>query len=1046
MKAQDIIWGGNNKCEIILKSKIKIEEGQIIELRYNYISESYEVSYDGEVTLVSLDHRNKKVLDNIYLNGNTPTTIVRVIDISEFKCIVDIKIFNGIIEFNDLSGIEIEVEGEIIRKIGAKYKENPIEYLNSNFKYKDMMFVKGYARKSSDFTILSKNRAIHVKQNNNVYSAINIVNYDRSKADFEAVYILKGKVDFVNVTQGALISKEVSERMRRISNGSSYFNIWDAYNNLERLFIFKQATENGIIEYDGYECELTDSFEYRFHLVNRLEDPFPEGSQVDCTDNNNIKNLNQLQNAEEIRSLDPISIGIFSEIVDDTCVIIDKSRSSQIKLPNKGYLFYSVVGDSIRIMRRESARNNIIANKTPLANLQMIIDKGIGIDKQRIYEQPITNRLKRKFQNYEFNEKQREAIEVALNTPDIALILGPPGTGKTTVIKAIIARFEEYFKKYNDNQIPKILVSSFQHEAVENVIVGVDENGIPSNRKGGKRDEENKQTLNIRKWRNDVTEKIQNKIEELVGTLDVSRETLRDKIYAWEQKGKDATEGIELLKTTVKENRLKISVELNSDINDIISRTILTDNDNNSVKNEILEEEKEEVIKILESQRLTQTSYADDGKKQIINLKVAIFSGIIEYENDIKFIDDVLNSKGKDIDTFNNYVKEVEKLKKKYIQDEHISTAISSIISIEQCLKRLDDELDKVRLERIENRDEAIAYVLRNYIEAIQDEHEIQNIIDKYSNITAATCQQSMEIGKNAIIHEYDLVIVDEAARANPLDLFIPLSMGKKIILVGDFLQLPHMLDPEVIKQFEKDEEMQGLDILKKSLFQKLYENFSRRDAKVKRTVQLTKQYRMNTVIGEFANEAFYEPREFILDSSEVDDSMKEANLDMYENKPIAWINADKNRYGMEEGKRSKSRSKEAERIIVEVKEVLKRSPNKTIGVISFYKKQSDLLKKMIEKNLTDTQAQQVEVGTVDSFQGKEFDVVFLSCVRANNISLDDMKHRVGHIQDESRLCVSFTRAKQLLVVVGDRDTVECVPVLKKFILKCLEKGVGYYE
>ena len=58
---------------------------------------------------------------------------------------------------------------------------------------------------------------------------------------------------------------------------------------------------------------------------------------------------------------------------------------------------------------------------------------------------------------------------------------------------------------------------------------------------------------------------------------------------------------------------------------------------------------------------------------------------------------------------------------------------------------------------------------------------------------------------------------------------------------------------------------------------------------------------------------------------------------------------------------------------------------------------------------------------------------------------LNDRRHRVGHIDDASRLCVSFTRARQLMVAVGDRDTVGCVEVLARFIAEC-EKGGSYYE
>ena len=86
---------------------------------------------------------------------------------------------------------------------------------------------------------------------------------------------------------------------------------------------------------------------------------------------------------------------------------------------------------------------------------------------------------------------------------------------------------------------------------------------------------------------------------------------------------------------------------------------------------------------------------------------------------------------------------------------------------------------------------------------------------------TAATCQTCLDL-RDGINKTYDLVIVDEAARANPLDLFIPMSMGKKIILVGDHKQLPHMLEPDVLKMLTDDPNFKDIPEIEKSLLKGL--------------------------------------------------------------------------------------------------------------------------------------------------------------------------------------------------------------------------------
>ncbi len=1046
MKAEDIIWGGNNKCVVHLTRDIGLEPGTLVDLSYDYVKEVYDIKYGTESAEIASDEKVRDLLDNIYLSGSVPATMVRVVDKEVAKdnqvdYVIEIKVFQSLISFDTLSAFSIRIGDEIIQKMRVKDQEDPIGYLNKAFKYGDRVFVKGYGRKGASFTLLSVDRALHVRQDNNEYIATNLVRYDKQQADMDAVYILKGSITFVDASSSAFVSAEVAKKMNTITSGGEYFDVWEAYNDLDRIFAFRQATENGVVSYRSVNCKLTDAFEYCFETSDIDVDAFSEGDQIACTDDDEIMNIEQFTHAEQASKIHSTYIGEFDHAENGKIFIRDKESDVQKKIPSQGYLFLSVSGDAIRLARREKAKADIVTNNAPIHDLDRIIDKGIANSIQIRTEKPITNMLKKKFPDKEFNEDQRKAIEVAVNTPDIAMIMGPPGTGKTTVIKAIIARFEEYYKNHNDKRIPRILVTSFQHEAVENVIEDLDGNGLPSERIGGKRGEHDKKSQSIKTWRDSSTEYIQNEIKTLVPESP-EEISLRDEIFAWREKGKDPGEGFDLLKRSAEGVRLLLSPELNATINEIISRGMGFSSQQTEAIKANEEESQKDIQKVLLAQRLTMEAYEDDGKRQAFLLKQYILQGLIDNKDDTVFIDNMLKDKGKDEKSFSEYVKGVEKLKNKYIIKEKVSTAISTEDTIEQCLKEMDVELQRQRLEKLENRDEATAYALRNYIDALQDEKEIERIIERYSNVTAATCQQSMEMGRFAQNPVYDLVIVDEAARANPLDLLIPMSMGKQVILVGDHKQLPHMLDPDVVKQFEKDERMQDLGVLQQSMFERLFRMFDDNGQQIKRTVMLSKQYRMNPVIGNFASEAFYEKK---LDSSEVDVAKKQANIGMYNDSPIAWINLNKNKFGMEQGGHSKYRESEAKRIIDEVKKVLNKDPKKTIGIISFYRKQSEKIEYLASKELTDIQLQQVSIGTVDGFQGKEFDIVFLSCVRANVADIDNRRQRVGHLDDQSRLCVSFTRSRQQLVVVGDRDTVECIPVIAKYIGKC-EEGRAYFE
>ena len=112
-----------------------------------------------------------------------------------------------------------------------------------------------------------------------------------------------------------------------------------------------------------------------------------------------------------------------------------------------------------------------------------------------------------------------------------------------------------------------------------------------------------------------------------------------------------------------------------------------------------------------------------------------------------------------------------------------------------------------------------------------------------------------------------------------------------------------------------------------------------------------------------------------------------------------------------------------------------------TFGVISFYKAQTEQLKYMLKKDFDRYINEfKLRIGTVDSFQGMEFDVVFLSLVRTG-------KSGFGFLKLYNRLNVSMSRQKKLLVAVGDAafyntdQAREQVPGLADFLKVCRNQG-----
>lgn len=267
MKAEDIIWGGNNKGVIRLKNDIGLEPGTLVNIEYDYIKEVYYLNRDVERVDISAAENVIEMLNNIYLTGTAPTTMVWVVDKEEnLNYIIEIKVFREEITFGKLNAIEIKIGDEVIDKMRIRDKENPIAYLDNAFKYGDRVFVRGYGRKGASFTILSADKTLNVRQVGNEYIATKLVRYDKSRADMEAVFILKGDLSFVDSSRSAFVSGEVAQKMEVITSGGEYFDIWDAYNDLDRIFAFRQATENGVLKYSTCTSVLTDAFEYCFTI------------------------------------------------------------------------------------------------------------------------------------------------------------------------------------------------------------------------------------------------------------------------------------------------------------------------------------------------------------------------------------------------------------------------------------------------------------------------------------------------------------------------------------------------------------------------------------------------------------------------------------------------------------------------------------------------------------------------------------------------------------------------------------------------------------
>lgn len=109
--------------------------------------------------------------------------------------------------------------------------------------------------------------------------------------------------------------------------------------------------------------------------------------------------------------------------------------------------------------------------------------------------------------------------------------------------------------------------------------------------------------------------------------------------------------------------------------------------------------------------------------------------------------------------------------------------------------------------------------------------------------------------------------------------------------------------------------------------------------------------------------------------------------------------------------------------------------PARNIGVITFYRSQLALLRQNLRHH-----APELEMHTTDKFQGRDKEVVILSCVRSNS------ENHVGDLlRDWRRLNVAFTRARTKLLVIGSHSTLRGGnKILEKYVRLVDSKGWIY--
>lgn len=368
------------------------------------------------------------------------------------------------------------------------------------------------------------------------------------------------------------------------------------------------------------------------------------------------------------------------------------------------------------------------------------------------------------------------------------------------------------------------------------------------------------------------------------------------------------------------------------------------------------------------------------------------------------------------------------------VSEKLMALTLDSKISVHADMK----EIKKLKKQASEYKNMAHKYK-RNFGKAERDQrkalfdaaHQLIKEVDKTEQFIAEDLISKAQVITATLVGanhytirdlKFHTVIIDEAGQALEPACWIPISKAQKVIFAGDHLQLP----PTIKSQ------RAAKDGLSTTLLEKCTALYP------EAVVLLEEQYRMNEAIMGFSSKEFYDNR---LNAHESVASRILFPGDV----PLSFVDTAGCSYDEKQEGTSTANPEEAaflfkhlHKLVGELTGYYPAENFPTIAVISPYKEQIRILNQLLQDSPElMVYADKIAVNTIDSFQGQERDVVYISLVRSN------AGGEIGFLSDIRRMNVAMTRARKKLVVIGDSATLTRLQFYADFV-EYAEKLGGY--
>jgi ATP-dependent RNA/DNA helicase IGHMBP2 len=290
------------------------------------------------------------------------------------------------------------------------------------------------------------------------------------------------------------------------------------------------------------------------------------------------------------------------------------------------------------------------------------------------------------------------------------------------------------------------------------------------------------------------------------------------------------------------------------------------------------------------------------------------------------------------------------------------------------------------------------------------EQYIMDDLVAKAQVITATLVGANHYTVRNL---RYHTVVIDEGGQALEPACWIPILKAQKVVLAGDHCQLS-----PTIKSAGAARGGLATTLLEKCVA--LHPGA---------VVLLEEQYRMNEVIMGYSSSVFYQHK-LKAHGSVVHHVLFPGNA------PLAFIDTAGCAFDERADGTSITNPEEAAFLLrhftllaAELDEHCQAGSFPSVGIISPYRQQVYVLKELLlHAPELQKYGDRITVNTIDSFQGQERDVIYISMVRSNAEGI------IGFLSDIRRMNVAMTRARKKLVVIGDSATLSRLPFYADFI------------